>query len=403
MSSRYGDGSVFQLKSGKWSAQVTLGYRPNGRRIRRTKTCTTKAEAIKKLQRLREDAKTKTSNKSDAITFGDFANYCLENHLTQTCRQSTINGYRDLLERYTKSYLWHMRIRDIDPDHIIGLMKQLENHGLNHTSRKRVRGVVGNILQMGVEQRIISINAVKLTPVPKKDSFHQKTRVMDPLTQQEALELIRLTQTHDLGLIIQISIATGMRRGETLGLKWSDINFDTEEIKIQRSLKEHRVKQADGSWKTHIGEDDVKTRNSRRTLELGDSTIKLLKAEKHKQQMKKLVAGNAWQEADYVFTNDIGGPLNPNGVSKRFSKLLAKLGCRHIRFHDMRHTTAVLLLVAESPLEEVSQLLGHSSISITKDTYAPFVPALSNRAIARMEEVLNFDHYFGPVHRIETA
>jgi hypothetical protein len=71
----------------------------------------------------------------------------LENHLTQTCRQSTLNGYRDQLERYTKSYLWHMRIRDIDPDHIIGLMKQLENHGLNHTSRKRVRGVVGNIMR----------------------------------------------------------------------------------------------------------------------------------------------------------------------------------------------------------------------------------------------------------------
>jgi integrase len=392
MSGRYGDGSVFQLKSGKWSAQVTLGYRPNGRRIRRTKTCTTKAEAIKKLQRLREDAKTKTSNKSDVVTFGDFADYCLENHATQTCRQSTINGYRDLLERYTKSYLWHMRLRDIDPDHIIKLMKQLESYGLNHTSRKQVRGVVGKILQMGVEQRIISINAVKLTPVPKKDYFHQKSRVMDPLTQQEAIELIDLTQNHDLGAIIQISIAIGTRRGETLGLKWSDINFETGELKIQRSLKEHRVKQKDGSWKTHIGEDDVKTRNSRRTLTLGTLTLKVLKAERHKQQLQKMVAGNVWQETDYVFTNDIGGPLNPNGVSKRFSKLLKNLGCRHIRFHDMRHTTAVLLLTAATPLEEVSQLLGHSSIGITKDTYAPFVPALSNRAIARMEEVLAFQN-----------
>jgi integrase len=396
MSSRYGDGSVFQLKNGKWSAQVTLGYRPNGRRIRRTKTCTTKAEAIKKLQRLREDAKTKTSNKSDAITFGDFANYCLENHLTQTCRQSTINGYRDLLERYTKSYLWHMRIRDIDPDHIIGLMKQLENHGLNHTSRKRVRGVVGNILQMGVEQRIIAINAVKLTPVPKKDYFHQKTRVMDPLTKQEAIELIHLTQSHELGVLIQISIITGMRRGEALGLKWSDINFDSEEVRIQRSLKEHRIKQTDGSWKTNVGEDDVKTRNSRRTLTLGASTIKALKAERHKQQLKKMVAGSAWQETDYVFTNDIGGPLNPNGVSKRFSKLLTKLGCRHIRYHDMRHTTAVLSLEAGARLEEVSQLLGHSSISITKDIYASHVPALSNRAIARMEEFLGSSTAFTP-------
>ena len=104
--------------------------------------------------------------------------------------------------------------------------------------------------------------------------------------------------------------------------------------------------------------------------------------------MKKMVAGSAWQETDYVFTNDIGGPLNPNGVSKRFSKLLTKLGCRHIRYHDMRHTTAVLSLEAGARLEEVSQLLGHSSISITKDIYASHVPALSNRAIARMEEFL---------------
>ena len=107
-------------------------------------------------------------------------------------------------------------------------------------------------------------------------------------------------------------------------------------------------------------------------------------------------AGNAWQEADYVFTNDIGGPLNPNGVSKRFSKLLTRMGYRHIRFHDLRHTTAVLSLAAGTPLEEVSQLLGHSSIAITKDIYAPYVPALSNRAIAKMEEVLGSSTAFTP-------
>ena len=117
--------------------------------------------------------------------------------------------------------------------------------------------------------------------------------------------------------------------------------------------------------------------------------------ERHKQQLQKMVAGNAWQETGYVFTNDIGGPLNPNGVSKRFSKLLTRMGYRHIRFHDLRHTTAVLLLIAETPLEQVSQLLGHSSIAITKDIYAPYVPALSNRAIAKMEEVLGIQHSSG--------
>ena len=395
MSSRYGDGSVFQLKNGKWAAQVTLGYRPNGRRLRRTKTCLSKADATKQLQRLREDAKTKTAGKSDLMTFGVFANYCLENHATQTCRASTISGYRDLLERYVHGYLWHMRLRDIDPDHIIKMMQQLEKHGLNNTSIKRVRGVVGKILQMGVEQRLIGFNAVKLTPVPKKDSFNQKTQVMEPLTLQEAQQLIRETRNHPLGLIIEISITMGLRRGETLGLKWSDINFDTRVVKIQRSLKEHRMKQTDGSWKTSIGEDDVKTRNSRRTLPLGESLIKSFKAERHKQQQQKMVAGNAWQETDYVFTNDIGGPLNPNGISKRFSKLLTRMGYRHIRFHDLRHTTAVLLLQAATPLEEVSQLLGHSSIAITKDIYAPYVPALSNRAIAKMEEILGDQNLFG--------
>ena len=395
MSSRYGDGTVFQLKNGKWAAQVTLGYRPDGKRLRRTKTCVSRADAIKKLQKLREDAKTKTSNKSEAITFGDFANYCLENYATQTCRASTINGYRYLLEHYAQGYLWHVRLRDIDPDHIIKMMKQLEIYGLSHNSRKRVRGVVGKILQMGVEQRIIGMNAVKLTPVPRKDSFNQKTQVMEPLTKDEAQGLINDTKTHPIGSIIQISIATGMRRGETLGLKWSDINFDTSEVKIQRSLKEHRTKQVDGSWKTSIGEDDVKTRNSRRTLTFGASSIMVLKMERHKQQLQKMVAGNAWQETGYVFTNDIGGPLNPNGVSKRFSKLLTRMGHRHIRFHDLRHTTAVLLLVAGIPLEQVSQLLGHSSIAITKDIYAPYVPALSNMAIAKMEEVLGNQNLYG--------
>ena len=400
MSSRYGDGSVFLLKNGKWAAQVTLGYRPDGRRIRRTKTCLSKADATKKLQKLREDAKTKVTSKSDSVTFGNFANDCLENYAIQTCRQSTISNYRYLLEHYVQGYLWHMRLRDIDPDHIIKMMSQLENYGLNHTSRKRVRGVVGKILQMAVEQRLISLNAAKLTPVPKKDAFHKKTQVMEPLTKQEAQTLIEKTKNHPLGAIIQISITTGMRRGETLGLKWSDINFANGEVKIQRSLKEHRTKQTDDSWKTSIGEDDVKTRNSKRTLPFGESTIEVLKREKRRQSERKMVAGDVWKDNDFVFTNDIGGPLNPNGVSKRFSKLLARMGYRHIRFHDLRHSTAFLLLEAGTPLEEVSQLLGHSSIAITKDIYAPYVPALSNRALARMEEVLRTTSNFGSSQKV---
>ena len=113
-----------------------------------------------------------------------------------------------------------------------------------------------------------------------------------------------------------------------------------------------------------------------------------------------MVAGDVWKDNDFVFTNDIGGPLNPNGVSKRFSKLLARMGYRHIRFHDLRHSTAFLLLEAETPLEEVSQLLGHSSIAITKDIYAPYVPALSNRALARMEEVLRTTSNFGSSQKV---
>jgi len=388
MRNRHGDGTIFQNKQGKWVAQVTTGYKPNGKRIRATRISSTHGEAKKKLQKLRELSSARLLMTSDNVTFGDFARRCLKEIKPQTCRGSTISSYTYLLEHYVRGYLYTTRLRDIDVEQITKLLYQLEKSGLGVGTRKSVRTVISNILQEAVRLQIIPINKARLVPVPKQDWKTQKTRVQEPLSKHEIKEVLNSFNGHQLRPVIQLAIHTGMRRGEVLGLNWSDIDFEHNTLKVGRSLKEFRRQQPDGKWKTSVDIDQLKTRNSYRTLPIGDLMRRVLLEQKREQAILKLAAGEAWAEKGFVFSNDIGGPLNPNGVSKNFRNHLRKNGLRHIRFHDLRHTTAVNMLIAGALLEEASQALGHSSISITKDIYAKYVPVLANRAIEKLSDYL---------------
>jgi integrase len=176
-----------------------------------------------------------------------------------------------------------------------------------------------------------------------------------------------------------LGLMCGLRRGEILGLSWSDIDLERATLRVTHSLQ-----RIDGSLQLA----DVKTDRSVRAIQMPASVVEALRAQRVRQA-EQFKAGARWQDSGLVFTNEDGGPVQPITLHRDYKRLLAKAGLPGAtRLHDLRHSTASLLLNQDVPLKMISELLGHSSISITGDLYAHVMPASSRRVADAMEGLL---------------
>ncbi|HEY0757271.1 MAG TPA: site-specific integrase, partial [Ktedonobacteraceae bacterium] len=173
---------------------------------------------------------------------------------------------------------------------------------------------------------------------------------------------------------------TGLRRGEILALKWSDINLDKKTIQVQRIFT--RV-----PGQRYI-EAEPKTKKSRRSVSLTSNAVELLKQHKKRQSEAKLKASSQWVENNLVFCTSLGTPYNPSKLLERFSTLLKRAGLPHMRFHDLRHSAATILLAMNVHPKIVQELLGHNQISMTMDLYSHVLPGMQEGMIDKLEEAL---------------
>jgi integrase len=183
-----------------------------------------------------------------------------------------------------------------------------------------------------------------------------------------------------LEALYSVALALGLRQGEALGLRWHDIDLNVGVLRVQ-----HQLQRID----TKLTLVEPKTERSRRTLVLPASIAAGLREHEKRQLAEKLWAGSKWVENGLVFTNLVGGPLQARKVIRDFHKALDKAGLRSIRFHDLRHSCATLLLVQGVSPRVVMDILGHSEIAMTMDTYSHVIPELQREAAAKMESVLS--------------
>ncbi|MFN8558093.1 MAG: site-specific integrase [Dehalococcoidia bacterium] len=184
---------------------------------------------------------------------------------------------------------------------------------------------------------------------------------------------------HPFETLIYLALATGMRQGELLGLRWQDVDLDGRRIVIRFQLQ--RV-----GGKLVLAE--PKSKQSRRTLALASGMVEKLQAHRVRQMEARLLGGSLWQDTGYVFTSEVGTPLDHSNVTKRFQRRLRDAGLPRMRFHDLRHGTASLMLAQGSDLVEIKEQLGHSQINLTAKTHTHVLPALKRQAAERMDAVL---------------
>lgn len=192
---------------------------------------------------------------------------------------------------------------------------------------------------------------------------------------------------HKWESLFTLALATGLRRGEILGLKWQDIDFSSGKLQVRRVLSRVPTKMED---REHVYvEAEPKTAKSRRNVTIASFALNVLREHRIHQLEAKLKAGPLWQEHDYVFCTLLGNHLGPNHVVEELKKLLKEAGLPDIRFHDVRHSAATLLLSLGVHPKVVQELLGHTQISMTMDIYSHVLPGMQEDAIHRLHDALS--------------
>ncbi|WP_419059877.1 site-specific integrase [Hominenteromicrobium sp.] len=218
-------------------------------------------------------------------------------------------------------------------------------------------------LKYAVKMDLIPFNPADKVERPKKQRY-----IADYYRQEELERLLEASKDHPYSLLIQMTAFYGLRRSEALGLKWDAIDFERDTITIKHIVTNAKI---DGKCEI-VCADRAKTKSSLRSLPLVSNIREKLLALREQQKENRRVCGNCYSKKydGYVFVDAMGNILNPRSVTANFSKLLEQNGLRHIRFHDLRHSCASLLLANDVPLKQIQEWLGHSDIGTTANIYS---------------------------------
>lgn len=365
-----GEGSIYQTAAGRWRGAVLVTDPLTGRQVRKYASGSTRAATARRLAKIRKDAAAGTFATRE--TTGDY----LARWLVGARARLRPSTYREA-ERHVGDYLAPLGgipLPRLTPADVERAMAALLERGYSPMTVLHARATIRRALHDAERDGLVMRNAAALARPPRA-----VRREMRPLTPLEVRELLEATQAEPSGPLFAVAVGTGLRLGELLGLRWSDVGEGS--LVVRRSL----ARADGGGWAMA----EPKTARSRRTVMLPALAADALGRESRRQAVRKAAAGIAWQDRDgQVFTDPVGRPLHPSAVSHAFRVAADRLGLSGVRLHDLRHTAATLMLGGGVPLKVVSETLGHSSIAVTADVYAHVTPELRREAASALDRAL---------------
>ena len=372
-----GEGSIRKRKDGRWEGRYTAGHDPaTGKTIYKNVLGKTQAEVKEKLKRAIEDSAKLDMSKVGQYTVGQWMDVWFENYAKIKVRPSSHQTYRGYIENHIKPNIGSIPLNKLTSLELQKLYKKLlgngrverieskkQPKGLSAKTVRNINQIICSALNLAIEQRLILTNPADACALPKLEHREMKTLPVEQLTS-----FLREAKESGVFEMYYIELATGLRRGELLGLKWSNIDLEHGSLRVQR-----QIARIDGE----IVEAPLKTKNAYRTLPLSADAIDVLKTQEKK-------CGNS----QYVFPSPTGGPISPDSVLHMLHRVLKRAGLPKVRFHDLRHTFATLALQNGVDIKTVSGMLGHFSAGFTLDTYAHVTTATQKEAANTMEKVL---------------
>lgn len=398
----------YEIRGSSVRIRVSLGYDIKGKQIIRRKTFQldenlTDRQKEKEIQRLcvkfEEEAKHNYSANAN-MRLAEFADLWMQDHVRLNLKAKTINGYEKLMP-FIINELGHMKLSDLRPTHLNGFYKKVIKRG-NIAIEKRIKNlkeeieiitkqkpnskklirlrkeyeqiqpqpvssstvkayhrVLSSMLEKAVQWEVIDSNPAKKADPPKV-----KQKEAGYLEEEDARKLLNLIDNQPIQFktMIALYLFSGLRRGELLGVWWSDIDFKNEMVSIKRAVYYTKNK--------GVYEDLPKNDSSLRSIKLPSIAFDYLREYRKWQVQQRFIIGDQWKESDRIFTNDTGEYLFPDTITKRFANFIKKVDLPYITIHSLRHTCANLMIYTGTELKTVSSRLGHSNAVTTQRIYS---------------------------------
>jgi integrase len=306
-------------------------------------------------------------------TIMTFGLYWVQSVKPQHIRPTTAADYEYRLRQYVFPYLGSIRMVDLTTQHIVKWMNDLRRDGCSSNTINGARRVLAGLCKYAARTGNIPFNPVTATD-PIRRSINEPTQVGKPWTLEQMTKVLEEAQSDsDLDCFLHLMLHTGMRPGEVFGLRWEDYDREKKILKVTGTLKQARLTTPDGSGVVRLLRNEPKTTSSRRSISVTDALGAALGRQEMYQSVARMSAEDHWKESGYVITTSIGSPVASTNLRRKYVKYLSKIETPYIRFHDIRHSVATMALNEGVPMEQVSEVLGHSRIETTKAIYAPFV------------------------------
>lgn len=372
-----GEGNIRKRKDGRWEGRYTAGYDPDtGKRIIKNVLGKTQAEVKEKLRKAIEDSQKLDYAKVGKYTVGQWMDEWFEAYAIVKVRPSSHQTYKGYIDNHIKPNIGNIPIEKLTSLQLQKLYKKLltegrvpriesekQPKGLSAKTVRNINQVISSAMSMAVKHKLILSNPTEGCELPKIEHKEMKT-----ISAGQLGAFLREAKESGVYEMYYLDLATGLRRGELLGLKWEDIDLENGIIHVRR-----QVARVNGE----VREMPLKTKNSYRSISISQDAVALLKGMKAKQV------------CDYVFPSASGGPISPDSVNNMLHRVLQRAGLPSIRFHDLRHTFATLALQNGVDIKTVSGMLGHFSAGFTLDTYAHITTAAQKEAANTMGNILS--------------
>ncbi len=375
-------------RHGSWAYVVDVGRDPATGKRRQLKRSgfRTQAEASSALAEVMTEVEDGRYRDDGRRTVEHYLREWIEAKVANGLRPTTERGYRQHIDSYLVPHLGHLRLRELRPAHVSRMLRDVAdpNAGrarrIGPTSIKRLHATLRSALGDARREGLVKTNAATDATVPRAE--RPKVRPWEP---DELGAFLDYAVAHRLGALFELVALAGLRRGEGCGLRWDDVDVARGILVVRQ-----QVVQVDGQGRPcpvcgreHrgivIGAPKTSSGDARR-VDLGEQGIGVLLAQRFAQDEERAAWGQAYVDHGLVFAREDGNPLAPEQVTKTFGELVRAAGLRRVRLHDLRHGRASLLLAAGVDLAVVSKMLGHSSITITADTYAHLLEGVGRQA-----------------------